>query len=124
MQYRITLSTPDKTVQVNQRLVDGRAVRVPVKTRAVELEILDACYNALAKQTQHLGEYLQCIRSMARIQGADDSIRFVDFSKSDLENLIIGFDLTRGNRPDSWARCVEFFSQLDAPEQITVKSLT
>jgi hypothetical protein len=113
--YRINLSPPEFITTINQRLTDGRAVRVPVKLRSVELEIMDACYMALSKQTQHLGEYLQCLKNLTAIQNIADHVLFINFSRTDLENLIQGFELTRGNRSDSWCRCLSFFQQLDAP---------
>jgi len=116
--YQINLSSPDTIITVNQRLKDGRAVRVPVKARAVELEIIDACYMALSKQTLHLGEYLQCLRHMNAIQQVTDQVLFINFPKSDLENLIQGFELTKGDRPDSWTRCIDFFQQINAPKEI------
>jgi hypothetical protein len=116
--YRINLSAPEAITTINQRLPDGRAIRVPVKTRSIELEIMDTCYMALSTQTQHLGEYLQCLKHMQAIQNITDPIQFVNFSKSDLENLVNGFSLTKGNRPESWSRCLSFFQQLDAPMEI------
>ena len=118
MLFRIKLSSPETVAQINQRLADGRAIRVPVQLRNVELEILDACYNALAKQAIYLSEYLQCIKHMETIQSSPITVSHVTFSKSDLENLLKGFSLTKGERPDSWTRCIEFFKQIDAPEQI------
>ena len=97
---------------------DGRMVKVPVKLRNIELEIMDACYQALAKQTVHLGEYLQCINHMNAIQNINDQVLFINFSKSDLENLIQGFELTKGNRSDSWTRCIDLFKQINAPQEI------
>jgi hypothetical protein len=118
MQFRLKLSDNDNVLMINQRYPDGRTVRVPVKTRAVELEMIDASFVALAKQCPKLQDYLQCAAYLDKIQNAGNNIEFFTFSKGDLENLIQGFELTRGSRPDSWVRCLSFLKQMDGPEQI------
>jgi hypothetical protein len=118
VKFRLSLSNPDRIITINQRYPDGRTVRVPVKARAVELELIDASFCALAKQCPRLQDYLQCATYLQTIQAASDSISTLTFSKSDLENLINGFELTKGARPDSWVRCLSFLKQLDGPEQI------
>ena len=118
MKFKLMLSKPDNVITINQRLADGRAVRVPVKTRAVELEIIDSCFNALAKQTRRLADYMQCLRYMKTMQSVTDSVENIFMSKSDIENIINGFELTSGSRPENWSRCIDFFNQLESPEQV------
>ena len=118
MKFRLKLSDNNKIISVNQRYPDGRTVRVPVKARAVELEIIDASFVALARQCPKLQDYLQCATYLKMIQENSVNVETLTFNQSDLENLINGFELTKGNRKDSWVRCLDFFKQLDGPEQI------
>jgi hypothetical protein len=118
MQFRIKLSDPNAVITINQRYPDGRTVRVPVQTRSVELEIIDASFVALSRQCAKLQDYLQCSTYLKTIQDASSTLNTLVFNKSDLENLITGFELTKGIRPDAWVRCLSFFKQLDGPEQI------
>lgn len=118
MQFRLRLSNPSVIMQINQRLADGRFTKVIVKLRSIELEILDASFLAFARNTNRLTEYLQIVKYLHILQNANDSVADIKLSKTDFENLIAGFEQTKGNRPDHWARCLEFFVQLDGPEQI------
>lgn len=118
MRFKIKLSSPDKIVMINQRLVDGRFVKVATKVRNLEFEILNASFIALARQTIHLVDYLQCLNYMKTLQSVTEIASDITLNKSDIENLIQGFELTKGNRPDNWTTCLDFFMQLAGPEQI------
>lgn len=116
--YKINLSGPETTAEIHQRLPDGRMVRVPVRLRNIELEIMDKCFEQLSINCRTVSDYLQCLRIMEQIQTMPDSVASVQFKKSDMENLMNGFVLTAGKRPENWARARNFFEQVLAPEEI------
>jgi hypothetical protein len=116
--FQILLSSPETTVEIHQRLADGRAVRVPTKLRNIELEILDGCYMALSGNCQNVNEYLQCLRIMDQFQHLPDNVKSVKLTQPDLENLFNGFRLTTGKRPESWTRAKALFESLNAPVEV------
>jgi cell fate (sporulation/competence/biofilm development) regulator YmcA (YheA/YmcA/DUF963 family) len=119
--YRIALSKPEQVATINQRLADGRAIRVNTRLRNIELEIIYTCLNEFAKHVQKCASYLQVIKHMNAVQKIADTIQFINFSKSDFENLIAGFEMTKGNRPDSWTTAINFFEQMEGPEEIEIE---
>jgi hypothetical protein len=118
--YKINLSDPEVTAEIHQRLPDGRMVRVPTRMRNIELEVLDKCFEVLSVNCRTLSDYVQCVRIMIQMQTLPDRVRSIQLKKSDMENLINGFVLTAGKRPESWSRAVKFFEQLLAPEEINI----
>jgi hypothetical protein len=95
-------------------------VRVPVRLRNIELEVMDKCYEQLSINCRTASDYLQCIRIMDQIQTIPDTVESMFLKKADLENLLNGFVLTAGKRPESWARARSLFEQFLAPEEINV----
>jgi hypothetical protein len=59
---------------------------------------------------------------MEQIQAMSDNVESVQLKKSDMENLMNGFVLTAGKRPENWARARNFFEQILAPEEVEVTS--
>ena len=118
--YKIRLTNAETTAEIHQRLPDGRMVRVPARLRNIELEVIDKCYEQLSINCRTVSDYLQCIRIMDLMQSIPDSVEFIHLKKADLENLLNGFVLTAGKRPDSWARARMLFEQFLAPEEIDV----
>ena len=119
--YKIVLSGPETTAEIHQRMPDGRMVRVPVRMRNIELEVLDKCFEALSINCRTVSDYMQCIRVMNQMQTLPDSIGSIQLKKSDMENLVNGFCLTAGKRPESWARALKLFEQILAPEEINIE---
>jgi len=118
--YKINLSKTNDTAEIHQRLADGRMVRVPAKLRNIELEIMDKCFEQLSLNCRTISDYLQCLRVMEQIQTMPDSVESIQLKKSDMENLMNGFVLTAGKRPENWARARGLFEQILAPEEIDV----
>lgn len=119
--YKINLSGPEATAEIHQRLPDGRMIRVPVRLRNIELEVLDKCFEALSISCKTISDYVQCLRVMNQIQTISDGVGSLQLKKSDMENLINGFVLTAGKRPESWARASKLFEQIYAPEEINIE---
>jgi hypothetical protein len=118
--YQIELSSPEATVEIHQRYADGRMVRVPTKTRNLELEIIDTCFMELAVHAKNIPDYLSCIRIAKQMQSLPENVQFVNFNKIDIENLMNGFTLTATKRPVNWARCLKFFEQVNSPKEIEI----
>jgi hypothetical protein len=116
--YKIKLSAPESVVQIEQTLNDGRRVRVPVRLRNMELEILTQCYRELSVAVSTISEFNMCMRSTKVIQSITDTVEFIILSKSDIENFHLGFKLTTSKRPINWIEAVSFFTQMEKPEQI------
>ena len=119
-QYKLNLSSPEATADIHQRLPDGRMVRVPARLRNIELEILDKCFEQLSINCRTVSDYLQCVRVMEQIQTMPDNVGSIQLKKSDMENLMNGFVLTAGKRPENWARARGLVEQFLAPEEIDV----
>ena len=103
---------------MHQRLLDGRGPRVPVKLRNIELEILDTCYGMLAGSCVTVSDYLQCLRIQEQLQKLPDNVCEIKMRKQDLENIMLGFKLTAGHRPESWTRARSLFESINAPLEV------
>jgi hypothetical protein len=96
-------------------------VRVPTKLRNIELEALDGCFMALSTNCQSIPEYLQCLRVMETFQHLPDNVMTVNMKKSDVENVMNGFKLTAGKRPESWTRARSFWEQIISPKELEIE---
>jgi hypothetical protein len=118
LMYKLKLSSIEDAITINQRLPDGRGIRAIVNSRNVELEILEACYIALAKQCEPIAQYHAICVAIQSVQNINASVEFLTLTRSEIESIMLGFSLTKGNRPENWTRAVSFLSQLVNPEEI------
>jgi hypothetical protein len=116
--YRVTLSSPEAITEIEQRLADGRKVRVPLRTRNLELEIVLECYELLSSHINNISEYMQILRMIQIVKSINDNVKFIDFPKFGIESLIRGFSLMAGKRPINWINAVDFWKQIEKPEQV------